>query len=344
VGIQNENKDCTVIPNHTLPLDELPVGCVNSHFLDSGAFAMWSKSQKYAKEHHVGRWDYYQTKEFRKYLKEYAEFVLQNQNWIDLCANLDVIGNPDLTWENQQKLEKLGVKPVPVVHYGTDLKWLAFYMNKGYDLIGLGGLVGSTGEEDCKRWIDRCFQMVCSGSNRLPLVKLHGFGVTSYHLLITYPWYSVDSTSWTKVGAFGGILVPHWRYVDGQWGWDFTDDPYVMKVADDRKKEEKEEDKSKRVSFRPTGLKPKNPDRMKHGKHILTLSKAERGVILKWLKHIKVPLGQFDHYGDAIEWGVTTHHTYRKAANLMFFEELRKWLPSYPWRFKSKKQKGFGLT
>ena len=305
-----------MIPDHALPLEELPVGCVNSHFLDSGAFAMWSLSQKYQKEHGGGRWDYYQTKEFRKYLKAYAQFVKDHREAIDLCANLDVIGNPQLTYENQKALEKLGIKPVPVVHYGTDLQYLRMYMEEGYPVIGLGGLVGSTGEEDCKRWIDRCFQIVCHGPGFLPKVKIHGFGVTSYQLLITYPWYSVDSTSWTKVGAFGGILVPHKR--GGKW--DFSEDPYVMKVSED------------------------SPDRKKEGKHVLTLSPMATKVITDWLDYIGVPLGKKDKKGEIVEWGVTTHHTYRKAANLFFFEELRKWLPEYPWPFISKKRKGFGLS
>ncbi len=303
-----------MIPDHTLPLDELPVGCVNSHFLDSGAFAMWSLSQKYAEENSCDRWEYYRTDEFKQYLHDYAEFVKKNKSWIDLCANVDVIGNPELTWKNQRRLEKLGIKPVPVVHYGTDLKWLQLYVDRGYDLIGLGGLVGSTGEEDCKRWIDRCFQLVC-GKTGLPSVKIHGFGVTSYRLLITYPWYSVDSTSWTKVGAFGGILVPHKR--SGRW--DFSEDPYLVKVSED------------------------SPDRKREGKHLLTMSTAERKIVTEWLDYIGVPLGKQDKT-EVLEWGVTTHHTYRKAANLFFFEELRKWLPDYPWKFRSKKQKGFGLT
>jgi hypothetical protein len=331
-----------MIPDHTIPVDDLPCGCVNSHFLDSGAFTQWTLAQKFydeRKTNGAGRWDYYSTDLFFQYLDDYAAFIKKHHYAIDLYANLDVIGNAKLTWRNQKLLENLGLKPVPVIHYGTSLKWLEFYMKKGYEIIGLGGLVGSTAEDGCKRWIDQAFEMTCPAPERLPVVKLHGFGVTTYSLLINYPWYSVDSTSWTKVGAFGGILIPHLR----AGRWDFSEQPYLMKVADDKEKEDPDA-KSEAKGFITTGPKSRNPDRRKAGKHLLTLSGAERETIKKWLKHIGVPMGEMDEHGVAIEHGVCTHHVYRKAANLLFFEELRKWLPDWPWKFKSTRNKGFGLV
>lgn len=266
------------------------------------------------------RWDYYHLDSFYQYLDDYAAFVQKYHYAIDLYANVDVIPNPKLTWRNQKYLEDQNLCPVPVVHYTTDLKWLDFYIRKGYPVIGLGGLVGSTAEEDCRRWIDKAFQIVCPPPSRLPVVRIHGFGITTYELLIQYPWWSVDSTSWAKVGAYGGILVPHKRKVNGKWTWYFGEQPYLMKVSED------------------------SPDRKKQGRHILTIAKGERRIIQEWLDYIDVPLGKQDKEGDVVEWGVLTHHTYRKAANLFFYEEMRKWLPEYPWKFKSSARKGFGIV
>lgn len=297
-------------------LDVGETGCVNSHFLDSGSFSLWSRSIKYAEENKTDQWAFYRTNEFRDYLDCYAKFVQKYKIAIDYYANVDVIPNPELTWKSQRYLEKkYGLDPVPVVHFKTDLSWLQKYIDRGHDLIALGGLVGSTSQDSCRDWIDRCFDLVCSTPNRLPQVKLHGFGITSYTLLLRYPWFSVDSTSWTKVGAFGSILVPHRR--SGKFVFD--QQPYTIAVSKDS---------------------PMTKDR---GRHITTLSAAERRIVKDWLELIGIAYGSYDKDGTMIEKGVTSHHAPRRAANLLFFEMFRKSLPEYPWPFQSTRRKGLGL-
>ncbi len=293
--------------------DNLDTGCVESHFLDSGAFSQWSASQAYAKEHKTDRWAYYHTDEFWQYMDDYADFVKKYHYGIDLYANVDAIPNPVLTYRNQKYLEDCHeLAPVPIVHYTSDLKWLRRYIDEGYELIGLGGLVGSTSQDSCKGWIDRAFDIVCDTRDRMPKVKIHGFGVTTYVLMSRYPWYSVDSTTWTKVGAFGGIFIPHKR--NGKFVFNVS--PYLMKVSNDA------------------------PDRRLQGKHVLTLSPLEKGIIQEWLDHIGIPLGRYGKDGEVKEHGVVTRHTERRGANLLFFEAMRKSLPQYPWPWTSKRRKG----
>ncbi len=302
-----------------IELEGLQTGCVNSHFLDSGSFTFWTKAAEYAKENNTTPWAFYDRPEFFEYLDAYAQFVKKYAAGIDLFANVDVIGNPELTWRNQKIMERqYGLRPVPVVHYRTDLEWLKFYMKKDYDLIALGGLVGSTGQEDCVAWIDRAFDIVCDNAERLPIQKLHGFGVTSYKLLLRYPWWSVDSTSWTKVGAYGGILVPHKR--NGKFT--FEEEPYLMKVS------------------------TSSPDGAKRGRHVANLSQAERTIIKEWLDHIGIPFGKGIEGEDNIEeYGVINRHSERKAANLLFFEAMRNSLPDWPWPFRSNGgRRGFGVS
>lgn len=309
-----------MIPDHTLPLEELKVGRVKCHMLDSGAYTQRTQSKEYAKQHKCGRWDYFHTETFMEYMISYAAFVKKYAHAIDYHVNVDVIGNPKLTWRNQKYLEDLGLTPIPVVHLGTDVKWLEWYIKKGYDYIGLGSPEGSMSNEIYDKWLDRYFTLVCPAPKRLPTIKFHGFALTAYQLLIRFPWASVDSSSWTKIGAYGGILVPHKRMINGKWKWDFSEDPYLMKVSNEA------------------------PDRKKQGRHVLTLAKAETAIIKEWLDSIEVPLGKIDKNGVATEWGVTTHHTYRKAANLLFYEALREWLPEYPFKYQRDTiNKGFGL-
>lgn len=293
---------------------DLPV--VRSHFLDSGAFTLWTKAAKYAKEHGCGRWDYYDTDEFWQYMDDYAKFVKKYQVGIDLYANVDVIPNPKLTWRNQRYLEKEhGLKPVPVVHYPEKLKWLQRYIDKGYELIGVGGLVGRAGKGACRHWLGELFDMVCDTPNRCPKVKLHGFGITSYPLLIEYPWFSVDSVTWARAGGFGSILVPHKRY--GKF--DFSETPYTIAISI-------ESDKRKKAD-----------------NHYLTISKRARAIVDEWLEEIGMPLGRIDGKGEVTEFGVLTRHTERRAANILFFERLSQWLPEWPWPYKGSRMTGLGL-
>lgn len=290
---------------------------VESHFLDSGAFTLWGAAMKWAKETGRSRWEFYNTDEHWEYLARYAKFVKKYAAGIDHYANVDVIQNAELTYRNQKFLEKeYGLHPVPVVHLAPHSeRWLKKYMDEGYDFIGLGGLAGKASRRSRVEWLNKCFDLVCNGPDRLPRVKLHGFGITSYPLLLKYPWWSVDSVTWAKAGGFGRILVPHKR--KGRFVFDET--PYLIAT-------------SMECSLR------KEIDG-----HYLTLSEAARKIVKEWLDKIGVPLGKIGKDEEVLEFGVLTRHTERRAANLMFFEALRKSLPEWPWPYRPSGQRSFGL-
>lgn len=318
----NEKKEKRQQGEGLIPTEDLEVGCVEGHFLDSGAFTQWTLAEKWAKKTGNKTEDYFALDEFRAYMDDYAKFIKEHEVAIDLYANVDAIGYPEITWRNQRYLEKQhDLKPVPVVHYPTDISWLRHYVERGYEIIGLGGLVGSTSQDGCRGWIDRCFDYVCSTPTRMPQVKIHGFGVTTYELLLRWPWWSVDSTSWTKIGAYGGILIPHKR----KGKWDFSEHPYLMKVSVD------------------------SPSRSLKNQHLLNLVPADFKIVAEWLDDIGIPMGKMDKFSDTVlEYGVSTRHTERRAANLHFFERLREWLDNsgkkYPWPFTSTRPKTFGLV
>ena len=283
------------------------IGIVKSHFLDSGAFSQWALAQKYHQEYGGDKWDYYNTPDFWKYVDDYAAFVKKYQIAIDLYANVDVIPNPELTWRNQRYLEKEhGLRPVPVVHYKTNTKWLRRYMKAGYELIALGGLVGSTMKRSCRDWVDECFDIVCDTPKRLPKVKIHGFGITSYKYLLRYPWWSVDSAAWDKVSSYGGVYIPHKR--KGKFVFDTA--PYLLKCS------------------------MESPERKKRN-HFLNISERERRIIKEWFSLINIPVGKLE--GEEVkEKGAVTYHVYRRIANLYFFQRFVDSLPSWPWSFQMR--------
>jgi hypothetical protein len=298
------------------PIDYLnwPVG-FKRHFFDSGAFSLIAKAKKYARKTGKPETAYYDTQRFYRFMDGYAEFVKKYHYFFDHYSNMDAIPHAELSYRNQKYLEREhGLHPVPVFHYGNDLRWLKRYIEDGYDYIGIGAMARAK-PLPRRAWLDRVFDFVCDTKDRCPRVRLHGFGVTGYRMMVRYPWYSLDSAAWTKLGGMGGIImVPHRR--DGKWTFD--EPPYVLRVSED------------------------SPQRGQLGKHFQTMSKAERKVIRDWLEHIDVPFGRMD--GDVIaEYGVSTRHSERKRANLHFFEALRRSLPDYPWAFRGGKGKGFGI-
>ena len=303
---------------HTPDAEHVGYAKIVHHFLDSGSFSLWTRASKYTKEHDPTKpFAFYDTPEHWEYVDAYANFVKANAEAIDLYANVDVIPNPELTWRNQQYLEQKGLDPVPVIHYKTDMKWIRHYLGRPHKLIALGGLVGSTDQPACRRWLDDCFTIICDQPDRTPLVRVHGFGVATVDLMFKYPFYSVDSSTWVQVGGFGGIFMPPYR--KGKFVYNVQ--PYLVKMS--------------------TGA----PDKKEAGKHYLTLTPMERQVVELWLDHIGMPLGKEGLDGEVIEYGVLTHHSYRKAANILYFEELRRHLPDYPFPFHPPvRSKGFGFS
>lgn len=261
-----------------------------SLFLDSGAFSAWSKGINID-------------------IKEYIQFIKDNKKYIDVYAVLDSIGDPELTWKNQQIMEKAGLHPLPCFHYGEDIKYLKRYI-ANYDYVALGGMVPISNNA-LVVWLDSLF------SKYIPTeTKIHGFGMTSLPLMIRYPWYSVDSTSWVMTGRFGAIYVPKKRNNK----YDYSQIPYKVTISD------------------------QSPGQKEDGKHFTTFSKMEQKVILDYIKEKGYCIGKTDKEGTIIESGVSSDYKKRDELNIIYFLDLEKNLPKWPWTFKVSKSKGLGLV
>lgn len=291
-----------------------PMGPV---FMDSGAFTLFA--QKVLKNNVVKskRYDFFKTDDFWSYVDTYAEWIKENIESVDYYANVDVIRNPEMTWTVQKYLEdEHGLKPVPIIHYLTDLKYLERYINHGYDYVGLGGFTLGVSRVAWKRWTDRIFHMICPKPSKLPIIKTHGFAMTSFIYLRRYPWFSVDSTRWAKAGGFGQIFVP--KKIGGEF--DYTRKPFQVQTT-------------------PESLSLHGSNNILGG----AMSKKEINLVHEWLEHINVPLGSIDEDGDMDEYGVVSHHLARKEANLIFFTRFCNAIPEYPWPFRVRERRGFGF-
>lgn len=282
-----------------------------------------------------------ESEEYLDYREAYIEFIKKYHDYIEVYVNLDIINNAEATWENQQYMESHGLKPIPVFHLGCDLKWLQMYLDKGYGYIAMGGMVPNPPSVLIPA-LDTIWSEYLTDDTGMPLVKVHGFAITAVGMVTRYPWYSVDSTSWVKFGKYGIVCVP--RKIGGQYN--YTRPAWSVVVSN------------------------RSPSQKIDGKHISTFSEAERREIFRYFDIKGHSLGNSTFRRVVVsgyelnkderwsgpeqdgtrevetisEPGLSNDYKIRDELNIIYYLDLEKSLPEWPWRFKYKqKVKGFGI-
>lgn len=153
-------------------------------------------------------------------IKKYAAFIKRNEHLLKCYATLDVIpgkfGKPRTTAQvehsasashrNHQILKDAGLKPIPIFHQGESFKWLETMIKDLEPYIGISTAKDLTKHQH-RRWLDDVFTLL-TDTHGVPFVKTHGFGITAVDLMLRYPWYTTDSTTWALAAGYGIIYVP----------------------------------------------------------------------------------------------------------------------------------------
>ena len=182
-------------------------------FLDSGAFSA----------HSVGR---------EVDIDKYADFLHRYGSQMDYYANLDAIPKTSAeqaakdTLAHQTILESYGLKPIPVFHKGEPWSFLEQYIER-YPYLCLGGLV-SDSDISNEQFFDYVWSRYLTKPDGSPKVKVHAFGMTSLELMLKYPWYSVDSSTWLIHAKLGQVVIPAKK--NGKY--DYTRKPYILAVSE----------------------------------------------------------------------------------------------------------------
>jgi hypothetical protein len=261
-------------------------------FLDSGAYSAWTRGAQID-------------------IDEYIAFIRCNIEHIEVYASLDVIpGRPgrasteaqrhqaaEQSWANYLYMVRDGLDPIPVFHYGEDFKYLERMLAFGCTYIGIGGLVSVTGPNRMS-WLDRVFARLTDAGGH-PLVRTHGFGMTSIPLIFRYPWFSVDSTTWIQVTANGAVYLP--AMVDGEFVFDRA--PSLVSVSHT------------------------NTNQKTGGKAANSMSPAMRTILDKWLAFC----------GETYA-GVSTHYYHRAVVNVTFFREVSARKTQHPFQTQSARR------
>lgn len=338
-GMQKNN--CRVVSGEDDFQSGVSVEKKVSLFLDSGAFSAWSLGSEIK-------------------LEDYIAFIKQYKDYISIYAVLDVIGDAEGTWQNQKKMEEAGLHPLPCFHFGEPWRYLDRYIDQ-YDYIALGGLAKKKGNSEMFEFLNACFDRICD-ANGLPLVKVHGFGVTNFRAMSSYPWYSVDSTTWLITSRMGSILVPQ-KLPNGEWDY--------LQILPGKK--------TQKISVSTVSPASAVPDA-----HISTLSRQWKMRVDEWLEQhnsrlgksrfCRVPanyvlqdgerwaksvgVGEYEEeyefappvaqddkrYIEIIEEpGVCNDYVERDVLNAKYFKELEARFPKWPWPWKRPALRSFGF-
>ncbi len=131
-------------------------------------------------------------------IPKYVEWIKRWKHLFSSYANLDVIKDAEATWRNQQIMEDMGTTPLPCFHVLEEWLWLEHYIER-YPYIALGVAGMQARRDEIMAWITKCYQIAKGES------VFHGFGLTSWNVMKSFPWYSVDSSSWGSGFRYGRV-------------------------------------------------------------------------------------------------------------------------------------------
>ncbi len=267
-------------------------------------------------------------------IDKYIQYIKDNQHLINFYLNLDVIGEGEQSYQNWVYMKKQGLDPLPVYHAGTDIKYLQRYLSEA-DYISIGA-VASLSTETRAKHLDHMWSRYLVDKDGYPLKKIHGLGITTTEIMIRYPWYSLDSSTWIMTTRFGMVFAPKKR----NGVHDYSLKGYRVYISS------------------------RSPSIKIPGKHFHNLSGQEQQEILGYFtdkgynigksSFKDVPAGYILESNEKWlnkkkevvevreEVGLCNDYQLRDELNLIYFLDLAASCPPYPWAFKPERI-GFGL-
>jgi hypothetical protein len=161
--------------------------------LDSGAFSAYNSGKAI---------------DLHEYIDACHQLKDEDEKLKDIIA-LDVIGSDVGSLKNCIAMKQAGVDAMPVFHIGDDWGILQEYLD-GWSKVGISCRFGEK-NADSYKFYDQCFSM---GWPK----RFHSFGWMTEDVLMRYPLYSADSSSWQmgplRYGnhrVFGKLSMTHMK-------------------------------------------------------------------------------------------------------------------------------------
>lgn len=125
-----------------------------------------------------------------------------NMGWDEVVA-LDVIKDHEASMKNAVYMKERGCTVMPVFHIGEPFEVLTEYC-KLFERVGLSCRFGEP-ESASYLWLDKCFRQSYPK-------KFHSFGWMGEKVLMRYPFYTADSSSW----ALAPQAYKRWKTYGGR--------------------------------------------------------------------------------------------------------------------------------
>lgn len=137
--------------------------------------------------------------------KRYVEYVKKNKSKWDFYITLDWKKDQKVIYDMQKRFVKEHLLPMPVYHGDSSLDWLRKHRDMGCKVICIGSDTDFRGSsfKGYRFYFDKVFDFGARHD-----IRFHGLAVTSLSMLTMYPWYSVDSSTWSKNAIYGLITFP----------------------------------------------------------------------------------------------------------------------------------------
>ena len=145
--------------------------------LDSGAFTAFSSGKNIS-------------------LLDYMKYIQSNAPFITRYIALDVIGDSYTTRAFYDIMRGKGFDPLPVYHYGDDLKTMDYYIAAGATVVALGNTVPIQDKRVVAAW---CIEL----HRKYPGVALHLLGSSSQKIIDCGALSSCDASSWYMLAVNG---------------------------------------------------------------------------------------------------------------------------------------------
>lgn len=157
--------------------------------MDSGAFSAYTSGTEISLSQYIDR----------------CLELLGCDDTLEHVFALDVIGDPEETIRNTERMWEQGVPAVPAFHRGSSWHYLAD-IAKRFPKIALGGLaLRGSGGHGLAVGIKEKLEFVNQYFSRVWPKWVHGFGCCDRRLLEAVPFGAVDSTSWKYGPARYGL-------------------------------------------------------------------------------------------------------------------------------------------
>jgi len=262
-------------------------------------------------------------------LEEYIAYIKQHEHLLDIYPVLDVIGNAEETWKNQQIMEDAGLKPLPVFHVEDNMNHL--FQCLEYEYFCLGGMAGGAGGKTRQAFLNKCFDIICDTPDRKPKSKVHGFGLASPSLMVQYPFYSVDTSSWVAYSQYGIILVPKH---DNAGNPLYGATPTKIFVTE------------------------RSPKMEIEGQHFKNLTSKEKDFVLKYIEDLGFQMGKSSTFEVSEDYtlqesetfmnkektrveraeicGISNNNSMRYVYNMRYFQAIADSCSEWPWSWSPK--------